>query len=153
VDRAALDVARQLAIPHGGWCPRGRLAEDGPIPADYTLCETPAADPAQRTGWNVRDSDATLILARGPLHGGTALTAERAGAMGRPLEVVDLAKPADPAHTRRWLAERRIRILNVAGPRESERPGIGDAAADFLRRVLAPAGQESPGPRGDDGRP
>jgi hypothetical protein len=140
VDRAALDVARALGISHAGWCPRGRWAEDGPIADDYALRETPAADPAQRTAWNVRDSDATLVLARGALRGGTALAADRARSLHRPLRVVDLAAPTDPGETTRWLAERAIRVLNVAGPRESESPGIGDAAARFLREVLSPAG-------------
>ena len=62
VDRAALDVAIALGFAHGGWCPAGRLAEDGPIDARYPLRETPSADPSQRTEWNVRDSDATLVL-------------------------------------------------------------------------------------------
>ena len=74
VDRAALDVALSLGIPCAGWCPRGRRAEDGPIDARYPLNETPSTSYAKRTEWNVRDSDATLILARLPLGGGTALT-------------------------------------------------------------------------------
>ena len=63
VDRAALDVARELSLACGGWCPRGRRAEDGAIPARYPLVETPRAAYPQRTEWNVRDSDATLVLA------------------------------------------------------------------------------------------
>ena len=63
VDRAALDWALARGFPCGGWCPAGRLAEDGPIPAEYPLTETPAAESSQRTEWNVRDSDATLIVA------------------------------------------------------------------------------------------
>src|SRR5687768_4395889 len=65
VDRAALDAAMALGLPVAGWCPAGRWAEDGPIPARYPLTETPSADPAQRTEWNVRDSDATLLLGDG----------------------------------------------------------------------------------------
>ena len=62
VDRAALDAALALGMRCGGWCPAGRWAEDGPIDPRYPLRETPSGDPAQRTEWNVRDSDATLIL-------------------------------------------------------------------------------------------
>jgi hypothetical protein len=49
VDRGALEAAMGMGIPHGGWCPRGRLAEDGIIPARYELWETDTADYAART--------------------------------------------------------------------------------------------------------
>ena len=78
-DRAALDFAIARGIPHGGWCPRGRLAEDGTIPALYQLSETPGPDHAQRTEWNVRDSDGTVIFSIAPaLTGGSRETAELA---------------------------------------------------------------------------
>ena len=136
VDRAALDVALELGIPCGGWCPRGRLAEDGVIPSRYPLDETPTDRYRQRTEWNVRDSDGTLALVRGAPRGGTALTLRRAEAMDRPRHVVDLADGPDPDAVRLWMAVHAIRVLNVAGPRESESPGIHAAAADFLRRVF-----------------
>ena len=74
VDRAALEVAIEHQIPIGGWCPRGRRSEDGTIPTKFTLQETPTADYSQRTAWNVRDSDGTLLISCGELTGGTALT-------------------------------------------------------------------------------
>jgi hypothetical protein len=143
VDRAALDAAGELGIPRGGWCPRGRRAEDGIIPAAYPLTETPARHYAQRTAWNVRDADATLILTWGPASGGTRLTARICQARGKPHRVVDLADPASwaadaVADLRHWL--RRVPpagTINVAGPRESEAPGIHDKALAFLRDVLA----------------
>jgi hypothetical protein len=149
VDRAALDVAFALGIACGGWCPRGRWAEDGRIPDRYPLVETPAADPAQRTAWNVRDSDATLALARGAPQGGTAVALERACELGRPCLVVDLATDPDPQAARAWLAAFPPRVLHVAGPRETEAPGIGAQARRFLHAVLAPPAPPSPGsPRG-----
>ena len=90
VDRAALDVAKALAIPCGGWCPRGRKAEDGIIDARYNLQETPSQNYAQRTEWNVRDADATLIIYQQPLEGGTLLTKEYAEKKGKPCFVADL---------------------------------------------------------------
>lgn len=145
VDRAALDVARAAGVPCGGWCPRGRWAEDGAIPADYPLRETPESDPRRRTERNVRDSDATLILARGALRGGTALTAGRARSQGRPLLVMDLDRDPDPACVAAWLAQERVHTLNIAGPRESQSPGIYLAARAFLERLLGatstPAGE------------
>ena len=141
VDRAALDAALELGIPCGGWCPRGRLAEDGAIPSRYPLVETPTRRYPQRTEWNVRDSDGTLALVRGRPRGGTALTLRLAEAMGRPRQVVDLASAPEPEAVRRWIAVHAIRTLNVAGPRESEWPGIGVEAAGFLRRVFMPVGE------------
>lgn len=137
VDRAALDVALSLGIPCGGWCPRNRRAEDGVIPARYPLLETPSEDYACRTEWNVRAADGTLILGRGPLQGGTALTAELARQYGKPLRLLDLAAPPHLAETARWLGQCRIRVLNVAGPRESSQPGIYSQAVSFLQRLLS----------------
>jgi hypothetical protein len=91
VDRAALDAALACGLPCGGWCPRGRRAEDGPIDPGYPLRETPGDDYAERTEWNVRDSDATLVL---------------------------------------------VAVLNVAGPRESQNPGIAAEARTFLERLF-----------------
>jgi Circularly permutated YpsA SLOG family len=136
VDRAALDAARARGLPSGGWCPRGRKAEDGPIGVDYPLRETPSDDYPQRTEWNVRDSDGTLVLPRGEPSPGTAFTIDVAKRLGRPLLVLDLDDEPDPAAARRWIADERIRVLNVAGPRESQSPGIGAAARAFLERLF-----------------
>jgi hypothetical protein len=136
VDRAALDTALALGLPCGGWCPRGRRAEDGPLPARYPLRETPSSSYPERTEWNVRDSDGTLVLHHGRLRGGTALTLRLARRQRRPAMAVDLsAAPSVPA-VQEWIARERIRKLNVAGPRESEHPGIQAQAAAFLREVL-----------------
>ena len=137
VDRAALDVALARGLACGGWCPRGRGAEDGPISDRYPLRETPGEDPTERTRWNVRDSDATLILARAPLRGGTALARAHAMALGRPHLVVDLRDPPRADVVRAWLRALPVRALHVAGPRESESPGIYAAARAFLETVLA----------------
>lgn len=133
VDRAALDVALELGIECGGWCPAGRGAEDGTIDARYPLRETPSSEPEERTGWNVRDSDATLILASGTRSPGTELTIETARRLGRPLYTFHAGSPEDVGMFRRWLQVYRVRTLNVAGPRESEAPGIYAEA----RRILA----------------
>ena len=135
VDRAALDVAMDLGIPCGGWCPRGRKAEDGPIDARYPLKETPSASYAKRTEWNVRDSDATLILARIPLGGGTALTERLARKVSRPVFVADPWSPETDA-LGAWLEKGGYETLNFAGPRESRAPGVYKAAVVFLKKTL-----------------
>jgi hypothetical protein len=137
VDRTALDVAIELGLPHGGWCPRGRRAEDGPIAEDYELRETESSEYHVRTEQNVIDSDATLVLTRGEPVGGTALTIRFAHKHARPLLVVDLARSdTSPADGRDWIITGGYHVLNVAGPRESQQPGIAKEAAEFLRSVL-----------------
>lgn len=136
VDRAALDIARELGWPHGGWCPRGRRAEDGVIPEIYPLQPTDSPHYAQRTEKNVLDSDGTLILHQGPLRGGTRLTRRLAQKYDRPWLAVDLDSEPDWEQVARWIGDRRIATLNVAGPRESSAPGISRPAAQFLRSLL-----------------
>lgn len=136
VDRAALDAALALGIPCGGWCPKGRRAEDGIIPAHYPLTETTSKDYRVRTQRNVRDSDGTLILTRGPLSGGTALTRRLTKEAGKHCLVVDLAQRPRTSDVRAWVASNNVRILNVAGPRESNQPRIYLQAKKLLRRLL-----------------
>jgi hypothetical protein len=154
VDRAALDVAIALGLPHGGWCPPQRQAEDGRLADCYLLEETPPAIPGQteaevnavRTAWNVRDSQGTLVLTCDPPAGGTALTIEWANRLGKPCLLVNL--PANPtaATVQAWAQAHQIAILNVAGPREGESPGIYAQAAAFLREVFRPIPAPDRGP-------
>lgn len=137
VDRAALDVALACGIACGGWVPRGRRAEDGPLAPRYPMQEMQSRSYAARTRRNVGAADATLILTRGRPTGGTTLTISYASQLGRLYRIVDLQEPPDPADTRAWLWENRICVLNVAGPRESTAPGIYHQAVAFLDAVLA----------------
>ena len=136
VDRAALDVALRLGLACGGWCPKGRKAEDGPLHERYPLKETPSAAYAQRTRWNVRDSDGTMALNRGTLSGGTAMTVELARRLKKPCLILDLDAPADETTIRNWLAASGIEVLNIAGPRESQQSGIYQQASAFLGKLL-----------------
>ncbi len=139
-DRAALDVGLELGIEIGGWVPRGRIAEDGPIPAGYSnLHEADSAEPAMRTSLNVRDADATVIVFHGELVGGSALTAHVADALGRPCLLLDLARQdADEASVALadWLVEHSPAVLNVAGPRATEDPKIHAATKRVLGAAL-----------------
>jgi hypothetical protein len=140
VDRAALDAALASGVMCGGWCPAGRAAEDGVISASYPLTETTSSDPAERTERNVRDSDATLILRRrGPSGGaspGTDLTVRTARRVGRPLLIRDLSSQVDARAILTWLRINRIGVLNCAGPRETEAPGIEAQARALLLEVF-----------------
>ena len=136
-DRAALDWASNHGIPHGGWCPKGRRAEGGIIPERYCLKETPQAQYRQRTQWNVRDADGTLILTlTGQLTGGALFTRQCAERIGRPyLHVVSDDEWRDKIKV--FLEKHSIRILNVAGPRASSAPGIEQFVQEVLREVKA----------------
>jgi hypothetical protein len=138
-DRAALDFAVAHGIPHGGWCPQGRLAEDGAIAAGYALRETPTPYYTERTEWNVRDSDATVIisLAR-ELTGGSKATMECAGRLGKPWLHLSRARDgaAGAGRLRAFVQHHQVRVLNVAGPRESGEPDIGGYVTEVLREGL-----------------
>ena len=139
-DRAALDWAMANSIAHGGWCPLGRLAEDGIIDVQYNLRETPKADYLQRTEWNVRDSDATVIISLAPqLTGGSLATAELASGLGKPC--LHLSGLQDARENARQLAgflrQHDVQILNVAGPRASGEPNVGAFIHSIFGELLA----------------
>ena len=139
VDRAALDFAIRRGLEHGGWCPRGRLAEDGIIPPIYQLRETNSPEYEERTERNVLDSDATLIIARNmELSGGTAFTKFCVEKHSRPLLVVCERDGLEKctAALSKFLKAHEVRTLNVAGPRESQAPGIRKFAGELLAAVL-----------------
>jgi hypothetical protein len=146
VDRAGLDVAIELGIPYRGWCPKGGWAEDRPSPpgvlALYAgLRETPDADPRQRTEWNVRDCDRLMVLvdrAGLPVSKGTMLALACAKALTKPHIVIDIdANDAKDLATDFFSTGQGPLALCVAGPRESEAPGIYATAKGFLSRLLA----------------
>ncbi len=149
-DRAALDVALELGLEVGGWVPRGRWAEDGPIPAHYAnLRETESPNPAVRTRLNVRDSDATVVFSHGPLSGGSKLTVESADRAGRPVFHLDLStmSRSEAAETLcQWLRSCTPWTLNVAGPRASGDPRIAEATRQVLRAALLYARDETVDP-------
>ena len=130
-DQAALDWAISHGIAHGGWCPRGRRSEDGMIDPRYLLRETPVANYLQRTEWNVRDSDASVIFTLSKsLEGGSKRTKELAEKLGKPW--LHMRPGAHPKYLARFLATKQAKVLNIAGSRESSAPGI----AEFVREML-----------------
>jgi len=141
-DRAALDWAIKRGMAHGGWCPKGRKAEDGAIDRRYNLVETPSGDYSQRTEWNVRDSDGTAVFSiRRDLRGGSLLTLELAAKYNKP--VIHLRhedeQTSQAQELRSFIKEFGISVLNIAGPRASEEPGI----YQFVSSVLDSAIEES----------
>jgi hypothetical protein len=136
VDRAALDAALAVGLPIGGWCPRGRRSEDGFVPHGYPLAETPTTEYTERTNFNVRDSDATLVVTRGALDGGSLFTTKVAMQLGRPCKVVDMDDANGIESAVVFIQATNARVLNVAGPRESKNPGIYDRSLAFLADVF-----------------
>ena len=153
VDQAALRAGKDCGLEIGGWCPPGRACESGVIPAEFPLQETPSdrspdapdVPRSQRTEWNVRDSDGTLviILNDGNRSGcptisdaGTMWTVECVGRYKRPLLVCDLENGTASENIQRWLRTNPISTLNVSGPSESTSPGIGEKAYALLIQVF-----------------
>jgi hypothetical protein len=142
VDRAALDAALECGVPIGGWCPRGRLAEDGIIPERYPLLEMRSRRYSARTRKNIESADFTLILIIDPADfvGGTRLTREICSRLrahdGKPFTIA-LLNADGLAQARRDLSQLPdTGVLNVAGPRESQRPGIYLQAKSFIEQLL-----------------
>lgn len=138
VDRAALEAALKLGLPHGGWCPKGRVAEDGEVPRRYQLDETKSNGYVQRTSWNVRDADATVIISpEDKLGRGSALTVREAVEQSKPYLVLTGADLADkPARLASFLLEHKVKVLNVAGPRASSAPSGFKHAFTLLTQAM-----------------
>ena len=151
-DRAALDVAIRHGMPHGGWCPKGRKAEDGPLGGQYQLIETPSASYLQRTEWNVRDSDGTVVFTLAPkANGGSLRTIESATRYRRPclhLARLGHSGEAPAVLLQQFVARHRISILNIAGSRESKEPGIYRWVTDVIEDAFF---QNRPGVLGEHG--
>lgn len=138
-DRAALDAARGLGCPYGGWLPAGRKTEEGPLPPCYQLREIHSGSYRERTEQNVIDSDGTLIVSHGTLAGGSLLTRQLAQKHGRPHLHVDLdTLSPDEAlmATAAWIRQKKIGVLNVAGPRASGDPAIYAAVKSLVTELL-----------------
>ena len=142
VDQAALDVVINLGIDCGGWCPPGRLCENGQIPSRYPLKETPTEESdaapgvprSLRTEWNVRDADAILLLLPGDLKTdkGSEWTIQCAMNFRKPILIIDPFTGNAISKIRLWLDSNDIKVLNIAGPSEGSCPGIGNQARDLL---------------------
>ena len=141
-DRAALDFAIERGIPHGGWCPRGRKSEDGSIDPRYNLQETPSSGYVQRTEWNARDSDGTVVFSIAPvLTGGSKKTVELAHKHHRPfIQISRDGGPASPEQALlRFIQNNKIKVLNFAGPRSSKEPEVGAFVKEVLEELrMAP---------------
>jgi len=135
VDRAALDFSLDHGIPCGGFCPKGRLAEDGTIPDKYPLIETKTAEYADRTEQNILDSDGTLIIYSGSMAGGTLYTCHFAKTKGAPLFLIDVNKAIPVKRFHSWQKRHAIHKLNIAGPRESQQAGIYQKTIILLTKL------------------
>ncbi|MEA3307706.1 MAG: putative molybdenum carrier protein [Elusimicrobiota bacterium] len=136
VDRAALDAAIELNISCGGYVPRGRLAEDGPIGEKYPLTETYSSNYSVRTRLNIKYSDATLIIKEGLLEGGTLFTFNICKKLKKPVKIVDIEDKNTVKEMRDFINEYAPQTLNIAGPRESKNPDIYKKSLKALLKVL-----------------
>ncbi len=135
-DRAGLDAAIACGIPHGGWCPKGRTAEDGVIPERYQLTETEGVSYLARTERNVKQSDGTVIFTLGELAGGSLRTVDFARRHRKPWKHIQLGGIGDEQAAealRRFVTEQGIKVLNVAGSSESREPGLHQRVQAVVR--------------------
>jgi len=137
VDRGALDFAIDSGISHGGWCPKGRICESGRIPDKYKLTETASSKYPGRTAKNVQSADGTLIFSRGKPSGGTLLTVNFCRSFQKPQFTIDLNRPLNTQAFWDWVAQNKVTVLNVAGPRESKQSGIRKQTAAALHQLFA----------------
>lgn len=135
VDRSALDFSLQFNIDCSGWCPKGRMAEDGIIPIKYPLIETKETEPIYRTIKNIEASDGTLIIYRKNLDKGSHQTLDYAQKIEVPVLLFDLSKLTSVDEIQNWIISNQINILNIAGSRESNSPGIYHETFDFLKKI------------------
>jgi hypothetical protein len=137
-DRAGLDVAIRWNFPYGGWCPKGRRAEDGAIGGQYLLTETPSSNYLQRTEWNVRDTDGTVVFTLAKvLSGGSARTIKFARMHKKPTLHISFGKFYEPAaELQRFVVEHKIKVLNIAGSRESKEPGLWQKTYECIERAF-----------------
>lgn len=143
VDRAALDVALKYNIRHGGWCPKGRLSENGKIPLFYNLQETCSSEYSERTKQNIIDSDATLIIVpKLPLPieitDGTLLTIEICKKLNKLYLVIDVTIDDENSinDIKAWIVDNNIKLLNIAGPRESQSNNIYFSAYEYITKLI-----------------
>lgn len=139
VDRAALDFALKNQISCGGWCPKGRLAEDGRLHPKYPLMETDSTQYHVRTKANVLEADGTLIICYSEPGGGTALTLQLTRLENKPFFIFKLDEACQNKLVKflKWLTENKIAVLNIAGPRESESPGVYSKALGLFESIIA----------------
>ena len=142
VDQGALDFALENGIPCGGWCPLGRLCETGRIPDRYPVTEVSSDDYNYRTRQNILNSDGTLIIIRGDLkEPGTGLTKTLCEQYGKPVLILDIDKPVMKESLRKkfrtWISTSNIRILNIAGNRESSSPGIQEETRELVELIIS----------------
>jgi len=138
-DRAALDWAIQSGVPHGGWCPKGRKAEDGPIPERYKLRETAKDDYVERTELNVRDSDVTVVFTvNAEATGGSRKTIEYLRKYNKPCLHLSQARHGQDASglLRAFLRQYQPKVMNVAGSRASKEPGVAGFVFQTLQNAL-----------------
>jgi hypothetical protein len=151
VERAALDAAMEAGVACGGWCAEGRTAEDGRIPDRYPVCELAGAGYRTRVQQNVRDSDATLIIASGGPEDGTTKPARYCRFTKRPMILIDadtMEVEAAVTAVAEFIELHQVGVLNVAGPKASKRPGVYEYARRVVAGVVGGKREQTPRLRG-----
>jgi hypothetical protein len=138
-DIAGVDAAISLGFPYGGWVPKGRRTEAGPLEPKYSVTEMPTTGYPPRTKQNIIDSNGTVIFTHGALSGGSSLTKRLADEQKKPWLHIDLNKYSIDAAVNalsRWINSNGIEVLNVAGKSASKDPYIYDKVFQIISVVI-----------------
>lgn len=136
-DRAGLDAAILHDIPHGGWCPKGRICEDGVISSKYNMLETETSSYDERTIRNIRDSDVTLIfISSHEIKDGTLLTIQQLQDDKKPFLILNVTKVIEYTEVLDFIMQNKPQVLNIAGPRESNSPGIYNSVFNCMCQII-----------------
>jgi len=138
-DQGGLEAAKRFGLETGGWIPKGFLTEDGPRPdlADlYGIVEHSSSSYVPRTHANARDSDGTIRFAHNFYSAGEICTLKAIEQYGKPYYDVSVHAPQEHEKVARWILDNDIKILNVAGNRESKCPGLYEYTVNYLLEVF-----------------
>ncbi len=138
-DIASIDAAIETDYSYGGWLPRGRKTENGPLAFKYKMQEMTRGGYPKRTEQNIQDSDGTVIFTHKKLTGGSRLTANIAESWGKPwlhinLSQIELMEVV--AILEDWIVKNKIEVLNVAGSRASKDPKIYGKVHQTIKIII-----------------
>lgn len=139
-----MEIAEELGIPTGGTIPKGCKTEDGydrDLLERFNLIESYSSDYAVRTRANALHSDGTILFLDNDKSPGTKCTKKALKDFNKPFYVVRVKmgqeiSDAFISEVVNWIIDNDVKVLNVAGNRESKSPGIAFVVRNFMRKVL-----------------
>jgi hypothetical protein len=138
-DMGGLLAAKQMGITTGGYIPKGCITEDGPRPAiakHFNLTETSTSRYEPRTYANAKLGDGTIRFATDWYSAGEICTLEAIEKYSKPYIDIDPTNPRPVSEVEKWIKDNNIKVLNVAGNRESKSPGICKFTREYIVKLI-----------------